>query len=470
MEILVNQLISSYLVYLSNYFGIYLVMGNSFPIKVSRSKAILWGFICSNFVSIISAVLCVFINHYKIHETFEMKLLYRIITLIGESIMVAYLHKAVKTPWYRIYWVDWLVVSVVISFFSKVLYIDRYLKYSDEFITIKLITWNNLPDFLFSTLIIQSICVTVLIILIRWVRNHVKSPEIPVKIWIIVNVLLGILILSINKGYTAAQGEAFHWTRGIGSFYVALVIILAVLVIFVITLYFIQRRFLLLENSMLKEQNELQYNNYLAMQQQETRVHQLYHDIGNHIRTIQILVENGEKEEAQKYTDNLLEEYKSIYKYYYCTNRIINAVLTDKAKQCERCHITADIDINIPIQLSIREIDLMSIFANLLDNAIEGCNRSTSNNHYIKVRASIVGDYLAVKVINNKKADEIIDKFHVTWKKDKKVHGQGTKILKEIVERYKGHEEFLDLGEEFSALVMLSISQDEARKEEMRIL
>jgi sensor histidine kinase regulating citrate/malate metabolism len=196
------------------------------------------------------------------------------------------------------------------------------------------------------------------------------------------------------------------------------------------------------------------------MQQQEIKIHKLYHDIGNHLKTIQILVSNGENQQAKDYAEGLLKEYNNIHKNYYCNNNIINAVLSQKMKICGQSKIEHDIDVHIPDQLPIRDIDLMSVYANLLDNAIEGCRRNLECNNYIKVKTSVIGNYFAVKIINSKsKIEENSEnsKYFPTRKKNKSMHGYGMKILEEIVQRYDGQREFIDLGEEFSAMVLLKI-------------
>jgi sensor histidine kinase regulating citrate/malate metabolism len=196
------------------------------------------------------------------------------------------------------------------------------------------------------------------------------------------------------------------------------------------------------------------------MQQYELELHKLYHDIGNHIKTIQILVDQGNKQEAKNYTEDLINQYRVIAKDYYCSNKILNAVLLNKVKICEENNITTQIDLQIPENISVRDIDLMCIFANLLDNAIEGCRRNLNACNYIHIKTAVMNNFYTIFVINSKDmTPSIIDAKgrYTTTKQDKKLHGYGLRILDEIIERYEGQKEFIDKGDEFNAMIMLKL-------------
>ena len=208
-----------------------------------------------------------------------------------------------------------------------------------------------------------------------------------------------------------------------------------------------------IENYLLKKQNEIQYDNYLEMQQQELEIHKLYHDIGSHINIISILFQNGELDEAKEYTDNLLKEYHKVRRSYYCSNKIMNAVLLQKLKTCDENNIIYELDLKTPDQLSISDFDLMCLLTNLLDNAIEACQRSNSSEKKINISTGEFGGYFSLKVSNTKSSSDHIakqgTKFN-TSKNDPLAHGYGLKIIEDIILRYEGQKEFIDHGEVFS--------------------
>jgi hypothetical protein len=300
-----------------------------------------------------------------------------------------------------------------------------------------------------------------LIFIFRYVRKMKKIYHIPKWCWIFINSLWAIHLLSTQRSYHQHEPEAEQGIANADKMDEMLILICIIIIVLYITNNYADRKLLKVENDLLKKQNEIQYANYLAMQQQELQIHKLYHDIGNHIKTIQMLVNNGETLEAKEYTVGLEQQYREIRKDFYCNNKIINAVLSQKAKICEQSNISYDAEINIKEELPFSDIDLMCVYSNLLDNAIEGCQRNEYSDNYIQVKSIIVGDYLAIKIINSKPEEKSTTKEHqkvMTWKKDKGMHGYGLRIIEEIVERYDGQKEFNMKGREYSAMVMLKMS------------
>ncbi len=119
-------------------------------------------------------------------------------------------------------------------------------------------------------------------------------------------------------------------------------------------------------------------------------------------------------------------------------------------------NITYHIDICVPEELSIRDIDLMSVFSNLIDNAIENCSKVEVENRYINIKSAMIKNYLTIDITNSKSNNYIQDNDHfVTWKEDKKLHGYGLKIIHEIMEKYEGEIQCRDYGNYFNAKVML---------------
>ncbi len=114
--------------------------------------------------------------------------------------------------------------------------------------------------------------------------------------------------------------------------------------------------------------------------------------------------------------------------YSFCHIAIINVLLSEKKKVCEQYHIHFDVNLNFPKENSIQQMDLCSVFSNLLDNAIHACQYS-SEEKYIRLESKVFGEYLIIQCENY--AENI-------KKKQTKGHGLGQKIILDIANRYKG--------------------------------
>lgn len=137
------------------------------------------------------------------------------------------------------------------------------------------------------------------------------------------------------------------------------------------------------------------------------------------------------------YVNQLINKKSSFYLTNYCENKIIDAILYNKSLICKKNDINIFIEVYLKDNLLIKEIDLISIFTNLLDNAIEASMFLNKEDRKISINSRIINNYLVLKITNNYN-NSIINANFSTIKKDKENHGFGIKIIKEIVKKYDG--------------------------------
>jgi sensor histidine kinase regulating citrate/malate metabolism len=86
-------------------------------------------------------------------------------------------------------------------------------------------------------------------------------------------------------------------------------------------------------------------------------------------------------------------------------------------------------------------MDVCTIFSNIIDNAIEACDKIDSSNilKTIKIESKYIDNFCII-LIENTKINEIIQKrnLFVTSKKNPYVHGIGLKNIKKTVKKYLG--------------------------------
>lgn len=199
-----------------------------------------------------------------------------------------------------------------------------------------------------------------------------------------------------------------------------------------------------MENELIKEKMNLQYQNYMNLQEAQSKVKKLYHDMKNHITCIQGIY--GHNDLVEKYIENLkneLNEWKSIF---MTGNMILDIILNDKKNICDNNNIDFFVDINFSSCGFIDMLDVCSIFSNMIDNAIEACIKinDKDKNRFINIKGTIVNGFFVIKC-ENSKINEIKfkDKNIKTDKKDSNLHGIGIKSIKTSVQKYDG-EIFID--------------------------
>lgn len=189
------------------------------------------------------------------------------------------------------------------------------------------------------------------------------------------------------------------------------------------------------QNELLQTQCALQLEHYSAMARQQEQIRAMRHDISNHIQTIGTLIVNGDREQAENYFESLQNEYKSNATTDYCSNKLVDAVLHNKMAFAHTCAIRTSAAIHLPEQCDIDNLDYMCIFSNLLDNAIEACQKLPENGRYLHVSAKEVMGFLTIQVENSSPA---VNEKLTTTKEDKSNHGLGLKIVSQVSKKYDG--------------------------------
>lgn len=76
---------------------------------------------------------------------------------------------------------------------------------------------------------------------------------------------------------------------------------------------------------------------------------------------------------------------------------------------------------------------------NLIQNAIEGCEKVASDSKNISIKTKNIGEKLGIVIENDTVLETLpADCIIPTTKEDKKNHGYGMKSIKNAVEKYNG--------------------------------
>lgn len=187
------------------------------------------------------------------------------------------------------------------------------------------------------------------------------------------------------------------------------------------------------------EKLDMQYKYYLMVKESQEKMKKVYHDMNNHMENIKILKDNSE--DVNKYINSIEDEVKNIKNIYNAGNVLLDIILYEKGKVC----IENNIDFKIGIDFSkcefIEMIDITSIFSNLIDNAIEACNKINDNElkRYITIKSTFIKGYYVIRC-ENSKMNKIIakNKKIFTTKEDKFLHGLGIESIKSSIKKYDG--------------------------------
>ncbi|WP_270642020.1 sensor histidine kinase [Paraclostridium sordellii] len=213
------------------------------------------------------------------------------------------------------------------------------------------------------------------------------------------------------------------------------------------------------EENLLKDKIDMQYNYYLNLQESQNKVKRLYHDMSNHIMFIKTM--SSEQEDLNNYIDGISKNLNEFEEIYNTGNMILDIILNEKQAKCNENDISLYCDINFSKCSFIEMTDVCSIFSNILDNAIEACNKINNDEKYIKIRGTVVKSYYVIRCENSKiNKVKIKNNKIITSKKDKFIHGIGLKSVKSSLKKYDGELEIEDFEGEFLLQIYIPINKN----------
>lgn len=197
-----------------------------------------------------------------------------------------------------------------------------------------------------------------------------------------------------------------------------------------------------IDNKVIREKMEIQYKYYLNLQKSQSKTRKLYHDMNNHIICIQNIY--GKDNNVDKYIEDISNQLKDCNSIFSTNSVILDVILNEKKSVCDKNNIEFIADINFSECNFIDMPDICSIFSNMLDNAIEACNKISETNmsKIIKIRGTVINTFFVIKC-QNTKTNDINFKTNkiLTDKKDSFLHGIGINSIKNSVEKYNGNVE-----------------------------
>ncbi|WP_228370453.1 sensor histidine kinase [Gottschalkia acidurici] len=212
------------------------------------------------------------------------------------------------------------------------------------------------------------------------------------------------------------------------------------------------------ESEFVNEKLDMQYKYYLMVKESQEKMKQVYHDMNNHIQNIKYL--KNSSGDVDKYINNIEDQVKENRNIYNTGNVLLDIILYEKSKICRENNIDFNVGIDFSKCEFIEMIDISSIFSNLIDNAIEACDKICDNKveKYINIKSTFIKGYYVIRCENSKINKIIIKNNRIfTSKKDKFFHGIGIDSIKSSIKKYNGELKIKDSEYKFIATVHIPI-------------
>lgn len=186
-----------------------------------------------------------------------------------------------------------------------------------------------------------------------------------------------------------------------------------------------------IENEKLVLQNALTYQQTIMFKQEKSEYRKLKHDINNILTTVGGFIEIGKPEKALEIVKSSSENLLNAGNTSYCSNETVNTILNIKKKQAEESGVNFKASVNETAAIKINDFDLCRILHNVIDNSLNAAKETEAKTCNVSI--DIDTDNLLINTENS---------FSPKTKNEKKenndIHGNGIKIIKDIVKKYNG--------------------------------
>lgn len=339
------------------------------------------------------------------------------------------------------------------------------------FFLASLLTNYNLNSFTVSSLIRIQMTLVYLVVcsIFYFTIIHIKAKKsitLPLLFRLVLFLLLTLGIIASDKlldlsisisNNIYAGSQASHILDFIGVAYLS--ILLGCIILFEVLGDFHNKNTALTME--LREASLLQ-NHFDNIQASMKTLRQWKHDFHHHTQAMQMLLANEQYSELEIYLAQLNSDFTNLTSMVSTGHPTLDAILSSKILIAKSNGITVEETIFLPDKLSIPQTDLCVIIGNLLDNAIEACNKpNLEQPPYINITIRIHKGMLYFKVINSSNGVYIFDKKNLLSTKKQPEHGYGFKNINEIVEKYGGFLSYEPQSNSFAATIMIPLQSEE---------
>ena len=205
-------------------------------------------------------------------------------------------------------------------------------------------------------------------------------------------------------------------------------------------------------------QSELERESVAAQLSQYESMDSVISSLNIKIHDLKHQLAAGNGEEAVEGIGSSISEYEDFIRTGYAR---LDTILTEKKILASRLGIPFKSVVDGKRFEFLKLEDLVSLFSNLLDNAIEA-TKGQGGDKFIAVYSSLEGNFLCLKVENSCQNAPVFAKNGMprTSKKDRSMHGFGTQSIVRVAEKYGGLASFSWENEVFQAVVLFQRQEE----------
>lgn len=206
-----------------------------------------------------------------------------------------------------------------------------------------------------------------------------------------------------------------------------------------------------------KNQLNMQKEQYIMLTKNIEETKKARHDLKHHISLIQTFLKDKEYDKLQNYINQYENSLPIDNELILCQNYTVNAIVIHYVNLAKKENISIDVDLKIPKETFIADLDFCIILGNCLENAIEACRKITKGNKFISIKSQMTNNIIGLIIDNSFSGKVMKEDNAFISTKDSKDHGIGISSVYAVAAKYNGIAKFeVDaLNKVFKASILL---------------
>lgn len=185
------------------------------------------------------------------------------------------------------------------------------------------------------------------------------------------------------------------------------------------------------------------------------KLRMLRHDMNNHITVLKVLADTDQMDDLKEYINEMSGKVEKANDVVVSKNTTLASLISQKKSKAKEFGIKLSSSIAIN-EFNISDMDVATIFGNLLDNAIEAA--ASANDKWIDLKIEEKPDKYCIECENSYLKDpKIRQNTFVTSKDDADSHGMGITSMKKAIQKYKGESDFSFRDKVFCVKISLPV-------------
>lgn len=274
----------------------------------------------------------------------------------------------------------------------------------------------------------------VALLLAKWEENGLVLKGDRKKLALLCAMFLGLLriywVIMMNMAIDARKAQG--WGAAVSMVFVS-VLTAGVFMFF--------HRFQLLktENKMLLEMEILSENHMKDMKIMMEKNRIQTHDMKHHLLILREYGQEKQWDSLMSYLNELSDDILVQKKTVWTQVGILDTLLEQKKTKAESKGIEVRVQADRIVGLPFSDMEICTLFSNLLDNAIEACEKIEDDRRWVAIQITRKSGMLYLTISNSIKDRPAEQEGKlITNKQNHQLHGYGIKSVQKIVRKYEG--------------------------------